>query len=197
MGTICKPSRGLLEERFVVSGRMELDERCKVELRSLAVAQLMASEVVDTARGAHQDLSQSKQFHFNTMTRRYWGQGGEGETGGSPAGCDESIERALRSADVDDMDYFMRSVFLMAVSPLVQGHDSHGNVAQVYDVVAGRQTMLGSFEYLGMLSVARFCLRKYPDLRFNPGKYLRFKIHWREVDNVGIPRVSLDGYELP
>ncbi len=176
-----------------MSQRMPLDDRARGDLRTLAVVRRMAAAVLDTGVGCKADVLMSHPFHVNTLSREYW-QGDEGGNGrGTATGYLEHLDRRLATASAEDMEYYMRSGALMLHAPFIA---PEGENPGYYNLTEARVSYLGAMETLGDLALTQAVLRRYPHVRFNPRRYVRWRIHWDDIDREGVPRVSVDGYEI-
>ncbi len=189
---IAVPTRDQLEELFQTAQRMNLDERCRGDLRVLAASRRLAREVMSTSENVRTDIAQSHPFHLNTIQREYYqGDGADGKA--TEAGMSSFLAKRLASGGTDDIDFYLRSVSVMGLSPYVAATADKG---AYHDLSAAHMTLIGSYTMLADIAVCRHILRRYPHIRFNPARYIRLKTHWDEIDHEGVPRVSLDGYEI-
>lgn len=193
MRTISRPTRDDLEELLQVTQRMQVDDRCRADLRTVAATRRLAAEVLESAAGCKADLAMSHPFHVNTLSREYWG-GDEGGNGrGTSAGYFEFLDRRLATGSPEDMRYYLLSASMLLHAPYVQGDAGTGGY---FDLTAAAQAYLSPLGTLADLAVSSSVLRRYPHLRFNPARYVRWRIHWDDIDREGVPRVSIDGYEI-
>lgn len=193
--TISRPTRDHLEELFLVRQRVDLDPQAGRELRTIAEYRRLTDLALGTAsglgpgKGVDECDPEPHPYHFNTLLARVMATAPTADT----ATLSNLIGVELTGSSPEDFLYYLDSLVLMALCPRVR---KEGSVAPVVDVRSGIYLTSDATVTMAKRAVMGHFARRYPHIRFNITAYVRLGIHWDDLDSVGAPRISIDGYTI-
>lgn len=195
---ITLPTRAVLEELFPTKAHFVVDALCRRELRALGEVVRMLEQIADTERAHNDENHALHAYHYGIMGPLV--QKALVAAGASlqDDGITRAMEERMLGATAEQMEFLMRSftccLLLLAIGrpQATVGPDGQPTIA--HDIGQSMALCKVLPNILSRWSVARSVLRDHPEVRFDSRLHLQLRVHWDDLDNEGVPRVSNDGY---
>lgn len=192
---ISKPTRDQLEEMFPTTGRIVLDDRARADLRSSTEVWRQVKRAtaplwdLDSLCSPLPGSDKSTPYNYLRLVSNHLKLVND-KSGETVLPLNDWISNEVARGDEADTEYFCRSVATLVTLRSLGLVDVGGTVA------AAELTLLAPLNLLNEATLNAFYIRRYPMIRFRPMRFLQVYVHHDELDSAGVPRVSLDGYNL-
>lgn len=195
---IAIPTRDQLEELFPTTARVPLDAIAQNALRTIVAFQNMVRHItrplydLDNNGTPVDPENRNAPCHYLAISADYFREVDAGNLPKRSLNSPEAthwVASRFAAATPEQIEYCWRSMESTLASQYFAG--SHLMTAASLDALLDRPCVLAF-----TATMNAYVGRRYPHVRFRAVSFLRYVLHPDELDASGVPRVSLDGYNL-